>query len=77
MVKRILGNHPHIKPTFILKRSNPSVRDRINAMNAALCNHNYERRLLIHPRYVKTIRDLERVQWKPALRSSTKIPTRC
>ena len=61
MVKRILGNHPHIKPTFILKRSNPPVRDRINAMNAALCNHNHERRLLIHPRCVKTIRDLERV----------------
>ena len=29
MVKRILGNqHPHIKPTFILKRSNPPVHCR-------------------------------------------------
>lgn len=64
MVKRILSKHSSIKSTFLVKTANPQQRDRVNAMNAALCNHNQERRLFVDPKCIKLIRDLERVQWK-------------
>src|SRR5690348_14092479 len=44
--------------------SNPPVKDRINCVNARLCNSMRERRLLIHPRCKQLIRDLEQVLWK-------------
>lgn len=45
-------------------RSAPSIRDKVNTVNALLCNSRGERRLLIHPRCVHLIEDLERVVWK-------------
>ena len=44
--------------------SNPPVKDRINCVNARLCNSVRERRLLIDPRCKQLIRDLEQVSWK-------------
>jgi hypothetical protein len=44
--------------------SNPPVKDRINCVNARLCNSLRERRLLIDPRCRQLIRDLEQVAWK-------------
>ena len=44
--------------------SNPPVKDRINCVNARLCNSVRERRLLIDPRCRQLIRDLEQVSWK-------------
>ena len=44
--------------------SNPAVRDRVNAVNAMLCNHQGERRLSVNPCCKQLIRDLERVSWK-------------
>ena len=44
--------------------SNPPVKDRINCVNARLCNSLQERRLLIDPRCRQLIRDLEQVSWK-------------
>lgn len=44
--------------------SNPPVKDRINCVNARLCNSLQERRLLIDPRCRQLIRDLEQVAWK-------------
>jgi len=44
--------------------SNPPVKDRINCVNARLCNSLREHRLLIDPRCRQLIRDLEQVTWK-------------
>jgi Terminase large subunit, T4likevirus-type, N-terminal len=44
--------------------SNPPVKDRINCVNARLCNSLQERRLFIDPRCRQLIRDLEQVAWK-------------
>jgi hypothetical protein len=43
--------------------ANPSVRDRVNAVNAALFNAHGEVRLTIHPQCQTLIKDLERVTW--------------
>jgi phage terminase large subunit len=40
------------------------VKDRINCVNARLCNSLGERRLFIDPRCRQLIRDLEQVTWK-------------
>jgi hypothetical protein len=44
--------------------SNPPVKDRINCVNARLCNSLRQRRLLIDPGCRQLIRDLEQVTWK-------------
>src|ERR1700674_320601 len=44
--------------------SNPPVKDRINCVNAMLCNQAGERRLLVHPDCQELILDLERGRWK-------------
>ena len=44
--------------------SNPAVKDRINCVNARLCNSVRERRLFIDPRCKQLIRDLGQVSWK-------------
>jgi phage terminase large subunit len=40
------------------------VRDRVNCVNAKLCNQAGTRRLLIDARCKQLIQDLERVHWK-------------
>jgi len=52
------------KPTFHVGSSNPAVRDRVNCVNAKLCNQAGTRRLLIDARCKQLIQDLERVHWK-------------
>ena len=42
----------------------PSIRERVNAVNAMLCNSPGMRRLFIDPRCRRLIRDLECVVWK-------------
>lgn len=44
-------------------RSNPSVRDRVNSVNAMLENVDGRRRLFHHPRCVHLRKDLETVEW--------------
>jgi hypothetical protein len=44
--------------------SNPPVKDRINCVNARLCNSLRERRLLVDPSCRQLIRDLEQVTWR-------------
>ena len=44
--------------------SNPPVKDRINCVNARLCNSVRQRRLFIDTRCKQLIRDLEQVSWK-------------
>ena len=43
---------------------NPLVPDRVNCLNAALCNQLGNRRLLIDPGCRELIRDLDQVAWK-------------
>lgn len=47
-----------------IKKSNPAVRDRVNAMNSLLRNSNGETRLYHHPRCKELRKDFENVQWK-------------
>ncbi|MCR4288178.1 MAG: hypothetical protein NUW09_09220 [Deltaproteobacteria bacterium] len=49
-----------------IKRSNPQVRDRVNAVNSMLRNAAGEARLFHHPRCLTLKRDFERVVWRQA-----------
>lgn len=49
---------------FRTTKSNPHVRDRVNAVNAALCNSQQERSLFIDPQCKQLRRDLQTVKWK-------------
>jgi hypothetical protein len=51
-------------PTYCYREQNPLVRDRINAVNAQLCNALEQRHLFIDPVCKHLIDDLERVTWK-------------
>jgi hypothetical protein len=44
-------------------RQNPTVKLRVNTVNAMLCNQRQERKLLIHPECRQLIKDFERVSW--------------
>ena len=46
-----------------VRKENPSVKARVNAMNALLCNYHGERRLLVAPQCRQLIKDFERVCW--------------
>ncbi|MBI5467889.1 MAG: hypothetical protein HY891_02045 [Deltaproteobacteria bacterium] len=46
-----------------IKKANPPVRDRVNAVNAMLCNTNDEIRLRHHPRCVSLRKDFEKIEW--------------
>lgn len=46
-----------------IKKANPPVRDRVNAVNAMLCNTNNEIRLRHHPRCVFLRKDFEKIEW--------------
>src|SRR5205085_2741981 len=51
-------------PSFRRNSCNPAVKDRINCVNALLCNSLGERRLVVDPHCRNLIRDLEQVCWK-------------
>lgn len=46
-----------------IKKANPFVKDRVNALNAMLSNTNREARLFHHPRCVFLKKDFETVEW--------------
>jgi hypothetical protein len=52
------------EPELLYTTSNPIVRDRINCVNGRLRNHAGDVRLLIDPKCIELIRDLEDVSWK-------------
>jgi len=64
IIRRFFRTETDFKVTYRIKSSNPPVRDRVNAVNAMLCNNEGERRLLVNPCCKQLIRDLERVSWK-------------
>jgi hypothetical protein len=64
IIRQFFRAEPDFKVSYHNKSSNPLVRDRVNAVNAMLCNNQGERRLLVNPCCKLLIRDLERVSWK-------------
>ena len=49
---------------FRVRSSNPLVKDRVNCVNAMLCNQAGQRRMKIDPSCKQLIMDFERVRWK-------------
>jgi hypothetical protein len=62
-VREYFARHPGYVISYRYKPANPMVKDRIAAVNGALCNSVGERRLFIHPQCKNLQRDLERVAW--------------
>ena len=65
IVKDAIAAQPHrfVKQHHV-PSVNPPVRDRVNCVNALLCNSEGDRRLTIDPRCQQLILDLERVRWR-------------
>jgi Terminase large subunit, T4likevirus-type, N-terminal len=64
IIREFFRTQPQYRVSYHVPRDNPAVRDRVNAVNAMLCNQQGLRRLSIDPRCRRLIRDLERVVWK-------------
>ena len=64
IIREFFRTEPRFRVSYHLPSANPSIRDRVNAVNAMLCNSQGMRRLFIDPRCRRLIRDLERVVWK-------------
>jgi Terminase large subunit, T4likevirus-type, N-terminal len=62
IVKEVLGGFGYQVHSRV-PAVNPAVKDRTNCVNALLCNHAGERKLLIHPGCKELITDLEQVTW--------------
>ena len=52
-------------------RTNPLVVDRVNAVNARLCNAKGQRRLFISPKCKHAIKDFEQVVWEEKARKES------
>ena len=63
IVKDFLKPHPY-RVAYHQTGSNPPVKDRINCVNAMLCNQAGDRRLTVDPGCTGLIQDFERVHWK-------------
>lgn len=48
---------------YYVPQSNPFVTDRVNAVNASLCNMRDERKMVINPRCKRLIDDFRKVKW--------------
>jgi hypothetical protein len=64
-------NHQFCKISRKVSSSNPPVKDRVNCVNAMLCNQAGQRRLQIDPRCKQLIQDLERVHWRSDVNGNT------
>jgi hypothetical protein len=64
IIRQFFRTETDFKVSQHIRSANPPVRDRVNAVNAMLCNNEGERRLLVNPCCKRLIRDLERVSWK-------------
>jgi hypothetical protein len=65
IVKNFFGRYTdRFDVSFRMLSANPPVKDRINCVNARLCNQAGERRLAIHPQCKQLIKDFEQVSWK-------------
>jgi hypothetical protein len=65
IVKNFFGRYlDRYRASFRVPSANPPVKDRINCVNAVLCNHAGQHRLRIDPRCKQLIKDFEQVCWK-------------
>ncbi|CAB4130606.1 hypothetical protein UFOVP130_19 [uncultured Caudovirales phage] len=65
IVRDFFDQEKHIlQASFFSGVSNPTVKGRVNAMNALLCNADGERRLFADPACRELIADLEQVAWR-------------
>ena len=65
IVKDFFGRYPErFQAHFRIPSANGPVKDRINCVNAILCNHAGQHRLRIDPQCKQLIKDFEQVSWK-------------
>jgi hypothetical protein len=64
LIKQFMKKKSDLSATFHVGRSNPTVRDRVNAVNAALRSADGDRRLMVHSRCKELRKDLQEVRWK-------------
>ena len=64
LIRRAFQQHPEYRLDMRTNTSNPAVRDRVNLMNAALCNAAGERHVFIDPKCRELIKDLRQVRWR-------------
>jgi Terminase large subunit, T4likevirus-type, N-terminal len=65
IVKDFLGRYPdRFHAHFRVPSSNPLVKDRVNCLNAMLCNYSGERHLFVDSKCKELQRDLQQVAWK-------------
>jgi hypothetical protein len=64
VVRDFFRQQPRYRVTFHLSKANPAVRDRVNAVNAMLCNAAGEVRTYIDPTCQELIADFKQIQWK-------------
>jgi len=65
IVRKFFGQHADQYHACVnVPSQNPTIKARVNAVNAMVCSHNGQRRLLIDPKCRELIKDFERVCWK-------------
>jgi hypothetical protein len=65
IIKEFFGrNTERFKVQFRVPGANPPVKDRVNCLNARLCNYAGDRRVLIAPKCKELAKDFEQVGWK-------------
>jgi phage terminase large subunit len=64
IVREWIARDASLVSEFRVGVSNPTIKGRVNAMNAMLCNADKERRLFVDPSCRELIADLEQVAWR-------------
>jgi hypothetical protein len=65
IVKDFFGRYTdRFKVQFRVPAANPAQKDRVNCLNARLCNYAGDRRVLIAPKCKELAKDFEQVGWK-------------
>jgi len=63
IAREVLNSYGYIVESRV-PNTNPPVKDRINCVNALLCNHQGEHHLILDPKCRELIKDLEQVTWE-------------
>jgi hypothetical protein len=64
MIREFFATKPEYRVSYHQKAKNPAITDRVNAVNAMLCNAEGTRRLAVDPKCKALIQDLDQVAWK-------------
>jgi len=71
IVKDFFQRHRQYHLVWQVRSKAPEIKDRVNCVNALLCNAEGEQRCFIDPRCPQLIRDLSQVSWKTDLNGNT------